>query len=146
MSTPDPANPQQPPPPAYGVQPPYVPYAAYPPPYGYPYQPPRPTNGLSIAALVVGIVGICNPLGILALIFGMVAKRQIAERGEAGDGFATAGIVLGWIGVAGTVFWIFYYIFIFLVVGSAVNELEDWPTDDATSWDYSILLTLLGVA
>lgn len=151
MSTPDPAGPeqypQQPPPPAYVPYPaPYPPPGAYPPPYGYPYPPPKQTNGMAVAAMVLGIVGVCNPVGILGLIFGMVAKRQIAERGEAGDGFATAGVVLGWIGVAATVFWILYYIFIFAVVGTAVSELDDWPTDDATSWDYGILLTLLGVA
>ena len=33
------------------------------------------------------------------LVFGYVATKQIRERGEAGDGMATAGIVLGWTGV-----------------------------------------------
>ncbi len=37
---------------------------------------------------------------ILALVFGYMAKRQIAERNEQGAGFATAGIVLGWVGIA----------------------------------------------
>ncbi len=36
---------------------------------------------------------------ILALVFGYVAKNQIRERGEGGSGLATAGIVLGWVGV-----------------------------------------------
>lgn len=94
-SRPDPQQPDAPPPP---------PAYFYPPPvYGHPY-PPRPYNGMSIAALVVGIIGICNPIGILALIFGMTAKKQIRETGEQGEGFAVTGIVLGWIGVASVVF------------------------------------------
>lgn len=137
MSTPDPAAqppqyPQQPP-----VPPPYVPY---PPPYGYPYVPPRPTNGMAIAAMVCGIVGVCSPLGVLGIIFGMVAKRQIKETGEGGDGMATAGVVCGWIGVAATIVWIAYYIFMFALLGTAVNEIEnsDWPTDDPT-WMFRLM-------
>jgi hypothetical protein len=36
---------------------------------------------------------------VLALAFGYIAKNQIRDRGEGGSGMATAGIVLGWIGV-----------------------------------------------
>lgn len=147
MTTPDPySQPQQPPvpPPA---QPPYAPYAQppyAPPPYGYPPMvPPRPTNGMAIAAMVCGIVGVCSPLGVLGIIFGTIAKRQIRETGEGGDGMATAGVVCGWIGVAATVVWIAYYIIMFALVGSAVNELEngdwysDFPTDDPT-WAFRL--------
>ncbi|MQM24561.1 DUF4190 domain-containing protein [Glycomyces albidus] len=145
MSTPDPANPeQQPPPPQYYGQPPYAPYGAYPPPYGYPYPPPKPVNGMAITAMILGIVGACNPIGVLGLIFGLIAKRQMAERNEGGDGFATAGIVLGWIGVASIVFWIGYVLFFATVFGTAFEQLEDLPTDDPT-WDYSVL-TPAGVA
>jgi hypothetical protein len=146
MTTPDPySQPQEPPAQQPPVPPPYAPYP--PQPYGYPpYVPPRPTNGMAIAAMVCGIVGVCTPLGILALIFGNVAKRQIRETGEQGDGFATTGIVLGWIGVAATIGWIAYYIIMFAVVGTAVNELEngdwttDWPTDDPT-WAIELLVS-----
>lgn len=54
---------------------------------------------MAIASLVLGIVWIYWVGSILALIFGYQAKKQIAERGEAGGGLATAGIVLGWVGV-----------------------------------------------
>ncbi|MGH3616145.1 MAG: DUF4190 domain-containing protein [Pseudonocardia sp.] len=54
---------------------------------------------MAIASLVLGIVWIYWIGSILALIFGYQAKKQIAERGEAGGGLATAGIVLGWVGV-----------------------------------------------
>ncbi|WP_051704380.1 DUF4190 domain-containing protein [Glycomyces sp. NRRL B-16210] len=138
MSTPDPyfqePQPQQPPPP-------YAPY----PPYAYP--PPRPTNGLAIAALVMGCVGACNPISILALIFGMIAKRQIRERGEQGEGMATAGIVLGWIGVAATVFWILYFIAVVGLFATAVNEIDktDWPTSDPT-WTIDAVNALVAAA
>lgn len=38
---------------------------------------------------------------VLALIFGYVGLHQIRERNEGGRGLAVAGIVLGWIGLAG---------------------------------------------
>ncbi len=48
-----------------------------------------PTNGLAIAALVVAFV--FAPAG---LVMGIVAKNQIAQTGEQGDGLATAAIVV----------------------------------------------------
>jgi uncharacterized protein DUF4190 len=99
---------QQPPP--YGA--PYgQPYGA---PYGYPYAPPQQrTNGLAIASMVLGILWLYWVGSILALVFGYVARRQIRERGESGGGMATAGIVLGWIGVG--------FIVVAVVVGIAAN-------------------------
>jgi hypothetical protein len=82
-------------PPAGAVPPPYgQPYG-----YGYPYAPPQRTNGMAIASMVLGILWLYWIGSILALVFGYIAKNQIRERGEAGGGMATAGIVLGWIGV-----------------------------------------------
>jgi hypothetical protein len=59
------------------------------------------TNGLAVAALVLGIVWIYWIGSILALVLGYIAKGQIARSGgrETGMGMAIAGIVLGWIGV-----------------------------------------------
>lgn len=117
-------------------------YQPYQQPYGYPYPPPRPTNGLAIAAMVVGIVGVCNPIGIIGLILGYVSRRQIRERGEQGDGFAITGIVLGWIAVAGTIFWIIYVIVMFATMGAVYNQMEDnYPSYDPT--DLSTVLAAL---
>lgn len=61
------------------------------------------TNGLAVAALVLGIIGI--PLmmmvlpGLLALVFGIVGVQQTSSKGQAGKGMAIAGIVLGAIAV-----------------------------------------------
>jgi hypothetical protein len=54
---------------------------------------------MAIASMVLGIVWLWWIGSILALVFGYIAKGQIAQRNEAGGGMATAGIVLGWIGV-----------------------------------------------
>ncbi|MBM7807635.1 hypothetical protein JOD57_003472 [Geodermatophilus bullaregiensis] len=67
-----------------------------------PYGPPpgwpplrRPTNTLAVLALVLAFV-----LAPAGLVLGVVARRQIRETGEQGDGLALAGIVVGAIGTA----------------------------------------------
>ncbi|CAN5174075.1 hypothetical protein BH20ACT24_BH20ACT24_01840 [soil metagenome] len=63
------------------------------------------TNGLAIASLVLGIVGILIQLfgivPILAIVLGFVGKNQIDQSGgvQRGRGMAIAGIVLGIIGI-----------------------------------------------
>lgn len=73
-----------------------------PPPYAYGPSQARPTNGLAIASLVCGLLQLAVPVvtTVLALVFGYVARNQIRERGESGEGMAKAGIILGWVGVA----------------------------------------------
>ena len=121
----DPSNPygQQPPQSGHQAEQPTQPYATQPgwgqpaqgwgqqPPQGWGQYPPqgwpgaypqlqyRTTNGLAIASLVLGIMWIYWLGSILALVLGYVARKQIRERNQAGGGMATAGIVLGWIGV-----------------------------------------------
>lgn len=59
------------------------------------------TNGMAIASMVLGILWLYWVGSILAVIFGFVAKRQIrdANGAQGGGGMATAGLVLGFIGV-----------------------------------------------
>ncbi|MFC0528247.1 DUF4190 domain-containing protein [Phytohabitans kaempferiae] len=65
---------------------------------GYPYPPSPPTNGLAIAALVCSLAGLATCISApVGAILGHVARRQIRERGEGGDGLALAGIIVGWI-------------------------------------------------
>jgi hypothetical protein len=63
--------------------------------YAYPgYQAPaRGTNTMAILALVLAFV--FAPLGI---VFGHMARRQIRQTHEQGDGLALAGLILGYIG------------------------------------------------
>jgi len=63
----------------------------------------RATNGKAIASLVLGIVGLLFfgiILGPLAIIFGFLARKEIATTRQGGNGMAIAGIVLGIIAVA----------------------------------------------
>lgn len=68
------------------------------------------TNGLAIAALIVSIA--MN--GVIGLILGYVARRQINERHQGGRRLAIAAIVIGWVqiglgvatAVAYVVFWL----------------------------------------
>jgi Domain of unknown function (DUF4190) len=62
----------------------------------------RPTNTLAIVSLVFGIVGyVFLPFvaGIVAVVTGHMARGQIKRTGEAGRGFALAGLILGYVNV-----------------------------------------------
>jgi len=69
---------------------------------GYPV--PRRTSGMAIASLVISIVGffMCFFIfQIVAVIFGILAKKEISEsQGMVeGDGLAVGGIVIGIVGL-----------------------------------------------
>jgi hypothetical protein len=69
-------------------------------------------NGMAVASLVLSLVSLLVwPAAILGVIFGFVARSQLAERPhETGGGMATAGIVCGIIfGVLGLL-WMIYVI------------------------------------
>jgi len=77
--------PQGYPPPGYPQQPGYPPR-----PYAYPVV--RPTNTMAIMSIVFAFVFF--PLGI---IFGNIAKKQIAQTGEEGETLAKVGVIVGWV-------------------------------------------------
>ncbi|MHB1491470.1 MAG: DUF4190 domain-containing protein [Cellulomonas sp.] len=56
----------------------------------------RGTNGMAVAALVMGLIG----GSVLAIVFGHVAKSQIARTGESGEGMASWGQALGYLQMA----------------------------------------------
>lgn len=110
-----PPTPQAPLPPPQATPPPPLPPLGYAPghppgygpgygPPGYPHAPPvQPkTNELAIAALVCGC---CVPVylvtAIPAVVLGFIARSQIARSNgtQTGRGMATAGIVLGFVGI-----------------------------------------------
>ncbi len=106
---------------SYG-QGPYGPGVYQPGSYGYPvapfYVPPAPSNGMGLAALVLGIVGtVLAPtvvlgavLGVLAIVFGAVGRVK-ARKGEATNpGQALAGLILGGVGLIATVLMVIVYI------------------------------------
>lgn len=84
----------------------------------------RPRNGMAVAALTLGIIGVVTglipllfwiavPCGVLALIFGLVARRQEIRRKMAtwGAVLGVAAIGLGILGVA--------------IINDAFDDLDD---------------------
>jgi hypothetical protein len=136
-----PTAPQQPQP--YPTPAPAYPYGAYPPQPGYPPQqwaPPQPGlppfSGYAVpdlpkatAALVVGIVSVAGAftcvLPVLAApvawVLGAQARREIrsAPQQWAGEGRATAGMVLG---IIGTVLLVLVIVLVVVLVVVAVND------------------------
>jgi Domain of unknown function (DUF4190) len=100
---PPPPPPHPPPPGNYGG-------GSYPPPPGGYFPPGGPlsygptNNQKAIVALVTGIVGLlcCGPLGLVAIIFGVLARKEIDAAGgmQKGSGMALGGILLGIISLA----------------------------------------------
>ena len=69
------------------------------------YQPQLPNSTMAIVSLIAGIGGVTILPGlasIVALITGFMAKKEIKESmgSLGGDGLATIGIVLGFVGIA----------------------------------------------
>jgi hypothetical protein len=81
------------------------------------------TNGPAIASLILGVLWIYWIGSVLALIFGYIARQQIAQHQgmQGGRGMATAGIALGWIGAG----------FLVLFVLLAILGMASSPADDA---------------
>ena len=99
---------QYPPPPPPGFPPPppgqNYPPSNYPPhgqAYGYPPQP-RGANGLSITALILGIL-LCIPVitGLGAIIFGFAGSHKARDPRFGGRGMAVTGIILGVLNLIG---------------------------------------------
>ena len=87
------------------------------------------TNGMAVASLVSGILGLtlCAGIGsILALIFGYVGRGQIkrSQGMEGGSGMAMAGIILGWIG---TILTILMFV---LLIGGAITLFSFSQSDE----------------
>ncbi|MEU7475725.1 DUF4190 domain-containing protein [Lentzea sp. NPDC042327] len=120
----DPYNPKQDP---YGQQPgqPYSqqpgPYGAQPM-YGYGYPPPVPkpqTN--AILALVLSCVGIatCGVTSIIGVIFGHIAMGRIKRGEEDGRGLALAGLIVGYLVIAG---YLLYFAIVIIAIIAAAKQ------------------------
>lgn len=110
---PVPPAPPAPPPSAYA----YAPPPGFPPPPAYPVK--AKTNGLALASMILGIVGITVGLcliffpvmPILAVVFGHLGLSQTRSTGAPGRGYAIAGLVTGYIGIALAILWLIAIIF-----------------------------------
>lgn len=138
------AQPQPQPP--YGT-PPGTPYAPYPQgpqtppgpptlsPYGpqpyqtwsqgyTPYNNPAPLNGMSVAALVLGILCCIPGVGV---VLGLISLNQIKKRGERGRSMAAAGMVLSAFGLM---------VWVLGVTGAATgfwDEVKDSARDNSSA-------------
>ncbi|MFT4285283.1 MAG: DUF4190 domain-containing protein [Protaetiibacter sp.] len=66
------------------------------------------TNGLAVAALVLGLLG----FSIIPVVLGHVSLAQIKKTGDGGAAMAIVGLVLGYLGMLA---WL--VIFIFVIIG-----------------------------
>jgi hypothetical protein len=105
--------------------------------YGQPVAvaPTQSTNGLAIASLIVSLAGLftCGLTSLVGAILGHVARKQIRERGEGGDGLALGGIISGWIifGLA-AIGLVIYLVLIVAVFSTAATVDYDYPTPTYT--------------
>ncbi len=91
-----------------------------PPPPGYA----RPTNTLAIASLV--LIFVFTPA---ALVTGIIARRQIRQTGEQGDGFALAGIIAGVVSLVVIVLLVVVFIIVLAVASTTISHLPtQFPT------------------
>ncbi|BCJ66213.1 DUF4190 domain-containing protein [Polymorphospora rubra] len=102
------------PPPAYAAQPghpqPGYPQPGYPQPgYPPPGYPPARTNVMAILSLVLLLF-----FAPASIVLGHIAKKQIRQTGEQGDGLATAGLVVGYLITAAYVLlWVVWAVLVF---------------------------------
>lgn len=94
--------------------------------------PAKQGNGFGVAALVLGLVGLIIfswipginlftgiPLGILALIFGIIALSKAKSRGGKGKGTGIAGVILGVLTIIASI------AIYFVLIGIVESQCED---------------------
>ena len=98
--------------------------------------PAQPSNGIGIAAMVVGIVALLLcwipflglVLAIVALVLGIVGIRK-ASRGEATNkGMAITGVVTGGLALLGGILSVLFFLFIAEEFGSLIECLDQAQT------------------
>lgn len=92
---------------------------------------------MAIASLVLGVLWIYWLGSILALIFGYLAKKEIRNAKEQldGNGLATAGIVLGWVGISTMV------LMIGIVIIAALVDTQQHKTTPNTTSHHANLIS-----
>jgi len=82
------------------------------------------TNGKAIASLILGILWIGGLGSLLAVILGHSAKKEIDNSGgrEGGRGIAVAGLILGWLGIAGIILMIVLMAGLFVATDATIDK------------------------
>jgi hypothetical protein len=75
--------------------------------------PARPTNVLSIVALIAAFV-----IPLAGIIVGFISLGQIKKTGESGHGLALAGVVLGFVFTA---FYLIFFIVYFVIIAATLG-------------------------
>jgi hypothetical protein len=92
---------------------------AYPSQYAYA---PVPPKGLSIASMVLGIIGVLLSfsygLGLFPSIAAVITGHMARKRQLWAKGFSLAGLITGYVGIGISVAWIVFLIVIFSTIGS----------------------------
>ncbi|MEU6710890.1 DUF4190 domain-containing protein [Nonomuraea sp. NPDC046802] len=98
--------------------------------YGPPQQP-RSTNGMAVASLVLGIIGLifCGLTSIPGVILGHIALNKIKRTGEEGHGMAMGGLVTSYITV---VLWILGW----LIFGGLLLSMIGLSAAATSTYDY----------
>jgi uncharacterized protein DUF4190 len=132
--------------PSYAApSPPPGPYApSGPPPGGVAPSAPAGTNGMAIASFVVSLLWFFGLGSLIAVFFGIVARRQIRESGgtQGGDGLAVAGIVLGALGIVGAVLFVAVGAILTTKVTSAINATNGQSTGQTAVLNYGHAATI----
>jgi hypothetical protein len=81
--------------------------------------PAPPTNGKAVGAMICGVLTTMTAglTGVPAVILGHTARAEIRRTGEGGEGLALAGLILGWLSVAG------WAVFVTLLVVASVSSV-----------------------
>ena len=80
---------------------------------------------MAVVSFVFGIASyvVCPVVGgIVAVITGHMARGQIRRTGESGNGFAIAGLVLGYIHLVVAVIAIVVIVIVFVVIGASAVQ------------------------
>lgn len=87
------------------------------------------THGLAIVSLVLSILGLMPVLPVVGsiggIVTGFIARKEIRARPDlhTGEGFAKAGVILGWIGLAiGLLAVCAFLLFLFPVSGRVIEQ------------------------
>ncbi len=132
---------------SYPGQGPQYPQSGQPHGYSQPgqYGQPQKSNGLGIAALVLGISSLPAAffagvpgivLGLLAVVLGIFALRRVKARRADNRGMAITGLVLGILGLLLGILVLVFTLFVFQTAGDCLNQLQE--TGDQAAYEQCV--------